>query len=117
MIEVANSTPLKTKTRGEIEGVCDADLTLIDKIKQFTSPKKTPRPEHETRWEKMTPKEKLEHHRRAVRDRNEELEILAYAIYTRLFFTVISFVICLILIPYTWEKVRNSEDSDNLIKA
>lgn len=51
-----------------------------------------------------------------MRDRNEEIEILTYAIYTRLFFTVISFIISLFLIPYIWEKVKNSQDQDAKVK-
>jgi hypothetical protein len=59
----------------------------------------------------MTPRQRIDHHRRAVDDRNEELEILCYAIYTRLFFTVLSFLVCLIGIPYVWERVKNAKEA------
>lgn len=100
--------PVNPRVRFEEEGRDDTELTFVERITKLTSPSKVPRPESDTRWENMTPKERLEHHRRAVRDRNEELEILAYAIYTRLFFTLLSFIISLFLIPYIWEQVKNN---------
>ena len=60
----------------------------------------------------MTPQQRFDHHRRAVRDRNEELEILALAIYSRLFFTVLSFLVCVFAIPYSWEKFKKSQEGE-----
>lgn len=89
------------------------NTTIIQKLKNMATPTKKKRPDYETKWDKMTPTQRIDHHRRAVADRNEELEILKYAIYTRLFFTIISFLVSLICIPYVWEAVKNAKDAEN----
>jgi len=81
----------------------------MEKINELTTPDVPPRPEWETKWAKMTPQQKILHHRRAVRDRNEELEILFYAIYTRMIFTVISFLVCIIFIPFFWINIKKEK--------
>lgn len=79
--------------------VGDKAKVIIQRLTNFATPQKRIRPDWETKWDKMTPQQKIVHHRRAVRDRNEELEILKYAIYTRLFFTIISFLVCIVVVP------------------